>query len=166
LPSGIPNLSLNNLPINVQAPCRELDSNGRFRLETEFILRKPREKIRFTYTWIPDQNNFKEIVIIVVCSVSSRHLCSLFSLVLTSNARENKLWSFFSLKWKLEERSNLDLYARSDQKEGSTGLFVFEFSFPLLLLIIIIIIMGLIFDRFLNFDFYLYLITEFLFIHF
>ncbi|PKU73433.1 hypothetical protein MA16_Dca013889 [Dendrobium catenatum] len=64
--SSVPNLSLDDLLIDADAPRSELHANGRFRLEAELVPRKPREEIRFTYSGVPNQHHLEQVIIVFV----------------------------------------------------------------------------------------------------
>lgn len=66
LTSRVPNLSLDNLIIKLNASGGKLNPNGGFRFEAEFILCKSRQEIRFSHTRIANQNHFEQIIILII----------------------------------------------------------------------------------------------------
>lgn len=71
----------------------ELNSDSGFGLQTELVSSEPGEDVRFSYTWVSDQNDLEQIVILVVHSM--RH--GSFPLrSLQPPARSNTKYSFRS----------------------------------------------------------------------
>ncbi|KAL0903907.1 hypothetical protein M5K25_025970 [Dendrobium thyrsiflorum] len=54
LACGVPNLRLDDLAIDIDAPSGELHPNGGLRLQTELVPRESREKVRFSDSRIPN----------------------------------------------------------------------------------------------------------------
>jgi len=69
LTSGIPNLRLYNLIINMNTPCSEFNTNGGFWFQTEFVFCETWQEIGFTDAGVTDENNLEEIIIVVIGSV-------------------------------------------------------------------------------------------------
>lgn len=69
LTGGVPNLSLDDLIIDSNTPCSEFNADCGFGLKTELIAGKPGEKIGFAHTGVTDENNFKEVIVIIVRSI-------------------------------------------------------------------------------------------------
>ena len=55
----IPNLSLDCLPLRLNALRRELHPDRRLALEVKLVARETREEVRLTDTRVPDQDNCK-----------------------------------------------------------------------------------------------------------
>lgn len=86
LSCSVPNLSLDHFPINIQAPCSELDPNSGLGLEAELVSGEPREEIRLAYARVADEDDLEEVVIVVLCSVS----CHFFFLSERENSSEER----------------------------------------------------------------------------
>ncbi|CAJ2678922.1 unnamed protein product [Trifolium pratense] len=55
-----------------KSPGSEFNSNSRFRLQTKFISSKPRENVGFSNTRISDQNDLKQVIILIIHSMRHR----------------------------------------------------------------------------------------------
>ena len=66
----VPDLSFNDLSIYIDASGCKLHSNGRLRFEAKLIARESRQKVRLPDARVTDQDNFEEIIVVVVRSVS------------------------------------------------------------------------------------------------
>ena len=84
LASSVPNLSLDNLGIDIQGASGELNANGGLRLEVELVLGEPRQQIRLPNSGVSDQHNLKQVVVVIVTSVT-RHSKLLLLLQLAAN---------------------------------------------------------------------------------
>ncbi|KAH9845230.1 methionine import ATP-binding protein MetN 1 [Teratosphaeria destructans] len=62
LPCGIPDLCLDGFGVNLNAAGRELDADGGFAVEVEFVAGEPREQIGFTDARVAYQDNLEEIL--------------------------------------------------------------------------------------------------------
>lgn len=76
LASGVPNLGLNDLTINIQAASSELNTNSRLRLQTEFITSESWKQIGLAHTWVTNKNYLKQVIIVIFSSVSSHYQLS------------------------------------------------------------------------------------------
>ena len=67
--SSIPNLGFDYLLIDTDTPSGEFNSNCGLGLEIELIAREPGQKVGFSHTRVSDQNQFEQVVIVIVSSV-------------------------------------------------------------------------------------------------
>lgn len=58
LTSSIPNLRLDGLCVNLDRPCRELDTNGRLRVEVELVPSESAQQVGFTNSRVADENDW------------------------------------------------------------------------------------------------------------
>jgi hypothetical protein len=65
----IPDLSFDDLPIDIDAARRELDPNGRLRLQAELVAGESGEEVGFANARVSDEDNFEEIIVVIVRSV-------------------------------------------------------------------------------------------------
>ena len=72
LTSSIPNLGFDDFIIHIQAPSRELDSDGWFGLEAKLVLGESWKQIGLPNTRITDQNNLEKVIVFIICFVT-RH---------------------------------------------------------------------------------------------
>ena len=85
LASSVPNLSLDNLGIDIQGASGELNANGGLRLEVELVLGEPRQQIRLPNSGVSDQHNLKQVVVVIVTSVTRHSKLLLLLLQLAAN---------------------------------------------------------------------------------
>ena len=85
LASSVPNLSLDNLGIDIQSASGELNANGGLRLEVELVLGEPRQQIRLPNSGVSDQHNLKQVVVVIVTSVTRHSKLLLLLLQLAAN---------------------------------------------------------------------------------
>ncbi|WVZ03116.1 hypothetical protein V8G54_023922 [Vigna mungo] len=78
LARGVPNLRLYDLVVDVDATGGEFNANGGFRFQTEFVLRKSRQEVRFPNAGVSDQHHLEQVVVIIVRSIRT-HFPSSFS---------------------------------------------------------------------------------------
>jgi hypothetical protein len=71
LSSSVPNLSLDDLAIHIQAPGGELNPDGGLGLEAELVASEPGEQVGLAHTRVTDQHHLEEVVIIIFSSVPS-----------------------------------------------------------------------------------------------
>lgn len=71
LAGGIPNLGLDDLIIDVDAAGGEFHTDGGFGFKAEFISGKTRQEIGFSDARISNQDDLEQVIIIVICSISS-----------------------------------------------------------------------------------------------
>jgi len=72
LASGVPNLSLDNLGIDIQTLGGELNSYGRLGLQIELVPREAREQVGLPHAGIADQNQLEKVIVLVI-SLVPRH---------------------------------------------------------------------------------------------
>lgn len=70
---SIPNLSLDDFPLNSQASGGELNADGRFGLEAELVPGEPRKQVGLAHSRVPYQNHLEKVIVVIFCSVT-RHL--------------------------------------------------------------------------------------------
>lgn len=75
LASSIPNLSLDDLLINANTPGGEFNTDCGFRFKTKLVPSEPGKQIRFSDTGVSDENDFEEIIVVIVSSIR-RHQVS------------------------------------------------------------------------------------------
>ena len=75
LASSVPNVSLDDLAINIRTL-----PNSRLGLQIKLVLCEPREQVGFSHTRITDQNQFEQLVIIIFMFVHSH--VSIFTFLL------------------------------------------------------------------------------------
>lgn len=66
LAGGVPNLGLDDLVIDFNAPGGELDSDCGLGFEAELVPREPRQEVRFPDTGVSDQHHLEQVIVIVV----------------------------------------------------------------------------------------------------
>lgn len=71
LSSSVPNLSLDDLAINIQAFGGKLDPYCGLGLQVELVPREPGEQVGFANTRITNQNQLEEVIVIIICFVPS-----------------------------------------------------------------------------------------------
>ena len=69
--SGVPNLGLDDLAIDIQAPSGELDPDGGLGLEAELVASEPGEQVGLAHTRVSDQHHLEQVVIVIFSSVTS-----------------------------------------------------------------------------------------------
>jgi hypothetical protein len=60
LASGIPDLSLDGLVVDLDAACSKLDTDGRLRIKVELVAGETAQEVGFTDTRISDQDDLEE----------------------------------------------------------------------------------------------------------
>ena len=66
---GIPDLSLDDLVVDVDAASGEFDADRGFRFEAELVSGESGEEIGFSDAGVTDQDDLEEVIVIVVSSV-------------------------------------------------------------------------------------------------
>lgn len=67
--SGVPNLRLYNLIVDVDAASGEFNADGGFGFQTEFVFGESWQEIGFADARISDQNHLEQVVVVVVRSI-------------------------------------------------------------------------------------------------
>ncbi|KAF4386522.1 hypothetical protein G4B88_006778 [Cannabis sativa] len=75
LTSGVPNLGLDDLIVDLNTASSELDTNGGLGFEAELVSGEARQQIRFSDAGVSYQNHLEKIVIVVVCSRKMENVC-------------------------------------------------------------------------------------------
>lgn len=60
LPCCVPYLSLDRLPINLNASCCKLYSNGAFALQVKLIASESRQEVTLAYSRVSNEHNYKK----------------------------------------------------------------------------------------------------------
>ena len=80
--SGVPNLGLDDLVVDVNAASGELDADGGLGLEAELVARESRQEVRLSDAGVSDQNHLEQVIVVVLRSVRSHFLSSVLFLEL------------------------------------------------------------------------------------
>ncbi|RXH86320.1 hypothetical protein DVH24_017373 [Malus domestica] len=75
LAGSVPNLSLDDFAVDIQAAGGELDADGGLRLEAELVPGEPRQQVGLANAGVADQHHLEKVVVVVLSSVPSHYYC-------------------------------------------------------------------------------------------
>mmetsp|Transcript_40997 Transcript_40997/g.131083 ORF Transcript_40997/g.131083 Transcript_40997/m.131083 type:complete len:213 (+) Transcript_40997:451-1089(+) len=121
LPRSVPDLRLDSLPVDLNAPGGELHADGGLGLEAELVAREPREEVRFPDPRVSNQHDLEEVVVIVIGLVC--HGCGPFKLSCKMSERMSEVRELVSL-WEVSLAAEIgaagDVTTTSSRVRGAT----------------------------------------------
>jgi hypothetical protein len=72
LPGGVPDLGLDDLVVDADAPGGELDADGGLGLEAELVAGEAGEEVGFADPGVADEHHLEQVVVVVLRPVRHR----------------------------------------------------------------------------------------------